>query len=374
MNLRKFLSNVAIAMAISTLFISSSATVLAASKSKTEKASLVSAATSTSGDTKENSGDTVKLVVPEEEKLIKENTSSSGDSEKKEEAVVSGDKNVEKVSSGDTTEVSGDATKEPAKTEVSGDATKEPAKAEVSGEVVASGDKKADKVSGDSKISGDTEVLPSGDVPAVSGDTVKPSGDNKLVKDIEESDWYFEYVLDAVDGKLMETVSGDKFNPNDETTEEDIAKALFNLNEQKVAKEAKAKEAKSTKTTKTTKTSSKAKKEEVKEVNALEWAIENKIIESKGKGNEKVSREQAAGYLYSYAKNIEDKELTKKEKKQEVKFKDKDKISEDYSEAMLWCNLNKIVIGRPDDTVGPKDLATRAETATMVVRLNELFK
>ena len=92
------------------------------------------------------------------------------------------------------------------------------------------------------------------------------------------------------------------------------------------------------------------------------------------KGNDKITREEAAGYLYSYAKSIEKKELTKKEKKQEVKFTDKDEISESYSEAVLWCNLNKIIIGRPDDTVGPKDTATRAETATMMVRLSELFK
>ena len=268
MNLRKFLSNVAIVMAISTLFISYSTTVLAASKSKTEKASLVIAATSTSGDTKEVSGENLAKVVPEEEKLISEKT-TSGDTAKKEEAVASEDQKTVKVASGDVTKesedakVSGEVVAEPETAKASGEAVVKPEKVEGSGEVAKSGDIETVKTSGDAKISGDKETIPSEDIALPSGETIKTSGDNKLVKDINDDDWYFEYVLDAIDGKLMAVDSGDNFNPDNGTTKEDVAKALFSLNEQKVAKEAKTTKStkSSSKTTKTSKTSSKSKKE-----------------------------------------------------------------------------------------------------------------
>ena len=49
-------------------------------------------------------------------------------------------------------------------------------------------------------------------------------------------------------------------------------------------------------------------------------------------------------------------------------------FSEDAYEAVAWCSMKEVVIGRPDGTFGAKDGCTRAELATIMVRLVELFK
>ena len=55
-------------------------------------------------------------------------------------------------------------------------------------------------------------------------------------------------------------------------------------------------------------------------------------------------------------------------------YSDREEISEDAYEAVAWCSMKEVVIGRPDGTFGAKDGCTRAELATIMVRLVELFK
>jgi hypothetical protein len=50
---------------------------------------------------------------------------------------------------------------------------------------------------------------------------------------------------------------------------------------------------------------------------------------------------------------------------------DKDEISDDAFEAIAWCNMCGIIVGRDDNKVHAKDVATRAELATILVRLDE---
>ena len=50
---------------------------------------------------------------------------------------------------------------------------------------------------------------------------------------------------------------------------------------------------------------------------------------------------------------------------------DVDEISDEAYEAVAWCVMNDIIIGKTEDTVNVLDVATRAELATIMCRVAE---
>jgi hypothetical protein len=327
MNLRKFLLGFAFVMLMTTLFGSNSSYAVSKfSKAKKELVAKVESLAEDSGDKAVANELKEKLTKDEEkveDKLIAEKTSGEEKASKEEPA-----KEAEKV---DAEEPAKEAKKasgeEPAKEEKASedepvkeekDVKEEPAKED---EKKAEPEKKTDKKA------------------------------NALIKDIDEDDWYFDYVEDAVDEKLMEVNSKNEFKPMETTTKRDVAVALYRI------------------------ATRDDKKADEKEVDAYEWASKHSIMKTRDNADDEVTREEVAKYVYRYARTIEGEKLTVEEKARNKKlsFKDEGDISTDAHEAMIWCSLNKVFIGRPDNTVDPITEATRAESATVFVRLNDTF-
>ena len=274
--------------------------------------------------------------------------------------VASGDKAV--AESGEKAEVvSGDSTTAPSKEEtkeISGEAVKESGeKAEVvSGEAPVVSGEEAKEVSGEAPVvsgevaevvsgetpvvSGDVAEVVSGEVPVVSGEEVEvASGDEVIVakaNDIEDNRWYAEYVNSIVGRGIMELDENGNFNPTSNVTKADVVEAVYNLPGRKSGDE-------------------------------LEWAQDNGIIAKDEDVSAIVTREDIAVIIYNYVKSYGGGFTGSW--RFILSFDDRYEISEDALESISWCVMNDIIIGKTDDTVNAKDIATRAELATIIYRL-----
>lgn len=105
---------------------------------------------------------------------------------------------------------------------------------------------------------------------------------------------------------------------------------------------------------------------------AIIWANENKIVKGYGKGlfgtNDNVTREQMAVILYRYAQTqgVEGKTTSLEG------FTDAESVSSWAVEAMQWAVGSGIITGKSGGIV-PKGNASRAEVATMLMRLVKLM-
>jgi len=105
---------------------------------------------------------------------------------------------------------------------------------------------------------------------------------------------------------------------------------------------------------------------------AVIWAQQNGIVngvtDTLFAPNDNITREQIAAIMFRYAiyKGMEAVTL-----EENLHFSDADKISEYAVSAMNWavgCGLMK---GKTATTVNPKDIATRAEIAAILMRFTQ---
>ncbi len=106
---------------------------------------------------------------------------------------------------------------------------------------------------------------------------------------------------------------------------------------------------------------------------AVRWATSEKIVEGYGDGNfgtnDFVSREQIATIIYRYAKY---KEIAPQGAWAiRLDYSDLSDISAWATEGVMYCKLNSIMEGMKDNIFAPKNNATRAETATIIMRFFE---
>ena len=259
------------------------------------------------------SGDVTNDENPIDISGDKEVVATSGE---KEEVVVSGEEEAEIVS-GEIEEVavSGEEV-----TATSG----EKEEVVVSGEeVTTSGDKE------EAVVSGDKEPATSGDKEeATSGDQAEP-----FANDVASGDWYFSFVEKALELGIMDNDKEGNFNPNAKATREDAFDAL---------------------------------------TNAFNTSYTLNTEDPEVFLEQETTREEVTYISYLYAQSIgEGFEGTWMYL---LDYSDREDISEDAYEAVAWCSMKEVVIGRPDGTFGAKDGCTRAELATIMVRLVELFK
>ena len=108
------------------------------------------------------------------------------------------------------------------------------------------------------------------------------------------------------------------------------------------------------------------------------WAVKNNITKgisaTKFGGNDNVTREQVATFLYSYAtlKGLDTSNTTELDS-----FPDAATVSGWAAKQMKWANACKIVNGKAKDgqvLLDPKANATRAEVAKMIVNFIEYYK
>lgn len=109
---------------------------------------------------------------------------------------------------------------------------------------------------------------------------------------------------------------------------------------------------------------------------AAAWANENGIVngisETEFAPDLNITREQMAAILYRYAK-LKGIDGNSGESIDIHSFADFSDISEFAYEAIKYVVENKIMSGRTEDTINPKDTATRAEAAAVLSRINSAF-
>ena len=104
---------------------------------------------------------------------------------------------------------------------------------------------------------------------------------------------------------------------------------------------------------------------------AVKWAVENEIIKGYENGKfgvgDAITREQVATILYRYmgAPTVSRMTMTLKP------FADKDKISSFAKNAMVWAIQNGVISGKNETTLAPTATASRAEIATIVMRMDK---
>ena len=178
--------------------------------------------------------------------------------------------------------------------------------------------------------------------------------------DVKSDDWFYESVRYANANGLFSGTAEDTFSPNEELTRAMLVTVLYRAEGEP-------------KTDKTSKFKDVLKDSYYEE--AVSWAQENGIISGVSKDefapDSKITREQIATIMYRYAvyKGIEAVTL-----EENLAFKDAGDISEYAVSAMNWITGQEIIKGYEDNTVKPKNNATRAEATALIQRFLEKVK
>ncbi len=173
--------------------------------------------------------------------------------------------------------------------------------------------------------------------------------------DVDKDAWYYEAVDWAVKQGLMNGTSDTTFEPNSSTTRAMVVTMLWRLEGEPDGKPSPF-------------TDVKAGSWYEKAVN---WAAESGIVkgtsETTFSPDVPITREQLAAILYRYAQT----------KGQgftgawafPLDFPDAAEVSEYAYEPLCWMTMHRIILGMDDGTLAPKEKATRAQIATLFMRL-----
>ena len=177
-------------------------------------------------------------------------------------------------------------------------------------------------------------------------------------EDVNEDDWFYEYVKEVYDEELMKGVAGDKFAPFSSTTRGMIATVIHRLE-------------------KCPEPSSEMRFADVAETwyyDAIRWGTEKEIL--KGYSSKKfapkdnVTREQLIAILYRYATM---KGFDTEARSELDTFEDADRVSGYAVEAMQWAVAEGIIEGS-GGRLKPRDEANRAEVAAIMSRFMSYSK
>ena len=173
--------------------------------------------------------------------------------------------------------------------------------------------------------------------------------------DVKKSDWFYSGVQYAYEHGMMDGTGNGKFSPNATTTRGMIVTILYRLEGSPSAGSAPFSDVKSGKWY----------------TKAVAWAASKKIVDGYTNGtfrpNDPITREQLAAILYRYAKY----------KGRDVSarsvlwwYDDSYSISSYAEDSMSWANAHSLITGTTDTTLSPKGRATRAQAATILMRLD----
>ena len=108
----------------------------------------------------------------------------------------------------------------------------------------------------------------------------------------------------------------------------------------------------------------------------VDWAAKNGIVngyDSETFGTDDfVTREQMAAILYRYAKYCK-VDTSGADTAKFNEFKDKDTVSEWAVEAMTWATGSGLINGMGDGRLAPKNTATRAQVAQIMMNFDQKF-
>ena len=183
----------------------------------------------------------------------------------------------------------------------------------------------------------ETPSLPSAPVtpPAFGEDVMEPLP----FTDVEDGDWFYDYVAYVYANGLMDGVSATEFNPDGNMTRAMVWAILARVDG-----------------------------ETVTGVNwadtAREWAVTNGVSDGEN-ANGYVTREQLATMLYRYAGEPET------DGSGVGVFDDGETVSVWAFDAMSWALNNGVITGVSDDALLPANTATSAQCAAMLMRFVE---
>ncbi|MBQ9721592.1 MAG: S-layer homology domain-containing protein, partial [Oscillospiraceae bacterium] len=177
--------------------------------------------------------------------------------------------------------------------------------------------------------------------------------------DADPTAWYHDGVHYVLENGIMSGLGNGQFAPNDTTSRAMLAQILYNMEGKPAIR-------------------SGIPFEDVSESDwyamAISWAESNGIIGGYGNGkfgpNDDLTREQLVTIMYRYAKD-KGIDVSVGENTNILSYDDAFDVSEWAIPAMQWAVGNGLISGRTASTLNPKDKATRAEIATIIMRYCE---
>lgn len=184
---------------------------------------------------------------------------------------------------------------------------------------------------------------------------------NYKFNDVTLADWYYEAVKYVVENGLFKGISETKFAPNQTMNRAMVVTVLYRLaGEEKVKGNIPFIDVDSNSYY----------------YEAVIWAYDNKIItgttDELFSPDEYLTREQIVTILHRYAKQMK-KDVSVSFNKLPT-YKDNNDIAEYALDAFNWAIEKEIMTGRTENTLMPKETATRAEVATILMRFESLIK
>ena len=183
-------------------------------------------------------------------------------------------------------------------------------------------------------------------------------------EDINKGDWFYEAVEYGMAKGLFTGLSNDLFGPKNHLTRAMLVTILHRLESLPDLDQANGKESGAG-----IGNFSDVQKGSWYE-DGLNWAFAKGIVQGYEDGSfrpgKNITRQELATMLYRY------QSLSNEQMKAEAnldKYKDLGQVSSFALQAVKWANANGIINGKTDDSLAPFDLATRAEAATMFMRM-----
>jgi len=176
--------------------------------------------------------------------------------------------------------------------------------------------------------------------------------------DVKDTDWYYASVEYANKNNLMRGVTENTFSPNTSVTRAMFVTVLYRMEGEPDAGES---------------TFNDVPKGAYYE-KAVAWASANKIVngvtEDSFAPDNNITREQMAAIVYRYA-SFKNADLSKGENTNILSYTDFSDISEYAIPAFQYMAGEGIMKGETESTLNPKNLSTRAQAATVFMRVME---
>ena len=176
--------------------------------------------------------------------------------------------------------------------------------------------------------------------------------------DVKENDWFYGSVKYAYENDLMKGISNTEFAPDSEVTRAMFVTVIYRMeNEPQTGKCA------------FTDVESGSYYE-----SAVTWANENGIVSGISEDcfapNEPITREQMAAIIYRYAA-FKGYDITTSSN---TSYTDNDDISDYAKDAVIWSAEKSVMTGNTDGSFAPKANTTRAQVASVFMRMVENLK
>ena len=173
--------------------------------------------------------------------------------------------------------------------------------------------------------------------------------------DIREGNWYNDAVVYAYQNGLMNGTSSTTFSPNAVTTRAMVVTTLYNLAGKPAVTAASFSDVSA----------------DAYYADAATWAYEAGVVTGYTNGQlrmtDDITREQIAVMVYRYAQTAN---LNLTAVRNLSVFTDSDQISDYARQAIFWAYEIGLINGKGNNVLDPKGIATRAELATILMRLD----